>query len=92
MLSTAPYPPAQKAGFFVLRRHTMQQIPVKSTCSACGGGGLLPTGAIYTLGGREHPVLHECIACEGKGTLLNWVEVHELAQMLQAIEVEQQAE
>ena len=70
----------------------MSEIPIKSTCSACGGEGLLSTGKIYTLGGREHPLLTRCEACDGKGTLLSWVDVHQLVQMLHAIEAEQQAE
>jgi hypothetical protein len=70
----------------------MQQIPIKSVCNACGGAGLLPTGQIYILGERQHPVLNKCIACEGKGTLLSWVDVRELIQLLNAIEAEHQAE
>ena len=70
----------------------MNQIPIKSTCPACQGEGLLSTGKIYVLGGREHPLLTRCQACEGKGTVLAWVEVHQLAQMLYAIEAEQQSQ
>ena len=70
----------------------MNQIPIKSTCTACGGDGLLATGKIFTLGGREHPLLTHCQACDGKGTLLIWVDVHQLAQMLNAIVAEEQAQ
>ena len=70
----------------------MSEIPIKSTCSACGGEGLLATGKIYTLGGREHPLLTRCQACDGKGTLLTWVEVHQFAQMLNGIAAEEQAQ
>lgn len=70
----------------------MQQIPIKTTCSACSGAGLLPTGQVYTLGGRQHPVLNTCVACEGRGVLLSWVDVRELIQLLNAIEAENQAE
>jgi hypothetical protein len=70
----------------------MNQIPIKSTCNACGGEGILPTDKIYILGGREHPLLTRCSACEGKGTLLSWVDLHQLALMIQAIKVEQPVE
>ena len=70
----------------------MNEIPIKSTCSASGEEGLLATEKIFMLGGREHPLLTRCQACEGKGTLLTWVDVHQLVQMLHAIEAEQQAE
>ena len=70
----------------------MNQIPIKSTCNACQGAGLLSTGKIYTLAGREHPLVTRCQACDGKGTLLAWVDVHQLLQMLHAIAAEEQAE
>jgi hypothetical protein len=70
----------------------MNEIPIKTTCNACGGEGVLSTGKIFTLAGREHPLLSKCVACDGKGTLLSWVDVHQFAQMLRAIEVEIQAE
>jgi hypothetical protein len=70
----------------------MQQIPIKSLCSACGGEGVLATGKTFTLAGREHPLLTRCTACEGKGTLLAWIDMHQLAQLLHAIAVEEQAE
>ena len=65
------------------------QVPIKSTCNACGGEGVLATGQTFTLAGREHPLLHHCQACEGKGTLLTWVDVHQLARMLHAIAAEE---
>jgi len=70
----------------------MNQIPIKSTCNACGGEGVLATDRIFTLAGRDHPLLTKCVACDGKGTLLTWVDVHQLAQMLQAIAAEEQAQ
>jgi hypothetical protein len=70
----------------------MNEIPIKSTCNACGGEGVLSTGKTYMLAGRVHPLLSKCVACDGKGTLLTWVDVHQLAQMLEAIEAEQQAQ
>jgi DnaJ-class molecular chaperone len=70
----------------------MNQIPIKSTCNACQGEGVLSTGKIFTLTGCEHPLFTQCTACEGKGTLLTWVDVHQLAQMLNAIAAEEQAE
>ena len=67
------------------------QVPIKSCCSACGGEGVFATGKIYTLAGRDHPLLKKCEACDGSGKLLSWVDAHQLAQMLHAIEAEQQA-
>ena len=69
----------------------MKEIPIKITCSACSGGGLLSTGRTFMLGGREHPLLNRCSACDGKGTLLDWVDVHQLAMLLNAIEAEKAA-
>ena len=70
----------------------MNQIPIKATCNACQGEGVLATGQTYPLAGRIHPLLKKCEACDGSGKLLTWVDVHQLAQMLQAIEAEQQAQ
>jgi hypothetical protein len=70
----------------------MNEIPIKTTCNACGGEGVLASGKIFALAGREHPLLSKCVPCEGKGTLLTWVDVHQFAQMMHAIEVEIQAE
>ena len=70
----------------------MNEIPIKTTCNACGGEGVLSTGKIFTLAGRDHPLLSKCVACEGKGTLLTWVDVHQFAQMLNAIAIEEQAQ
>ena len=70
----------------------MKEIPIKATCQACGGEGLLSTGKVYTLAGREHPLLTKCIACEGKGIILTWVNFEEFLHMLDVIEAEQQAQ
>ena len=70
----------------------MNEIPIKTTCIACGGEGVLATGKIFTHAGRDHPLINRCQACDGKGTLLSWVDVHQFAQMLHAIAVEIQAE
>jgi len=70
----------------------MNEIPIKTTCNACGGEGVLATGKIFTLAGRDHPLLNRCSACEGKGTLLSWVDVHQFVQLLHAIAVETQPE
>ena len=70
----------------------MSEIPIKSTCSAYGGKGVLATGKIFTLAGRDHPLLSKSEAFDGKGTLLTWVIVHQLAQLLHAIKAEQQAQ
>jgi hypothetical protein len=40
----------------------MDQIPIKTTNNACGGEGVLATGKIFTLAGREHPLLSRSIA------------------------------
>jgi hypothetical protein len=40
----------------------MNEIPLKSICHACGGEGVLSTGKIFTLAGREHPLLSRSIA------------------------------
>jgi hypothetical protein len=70
----------------------MNEIPIKTTCNACGGEGVLATGKIFTLAGRDHPLLSKCVACQGKGTLLSWVDLHQLTMMLHAIAVEEQAQ
>jgi len=70
----------------------MNQIPIKSTCNACQGEGVLATGQTFTLAGRIHPLLKKCEACDGTGKLLTWVDVFQLAQLLNAIEAEQQAQ
>ena len=70
----------------------MNQIPIKSTCNACQGEGVLSTGQTFVLAGRIHPLLKKCEACDGKGTLLTWVDMHQLTQMLNAIAAEEQAQ
>ena len=70
----------------------MNQIPIQTICNACSGEGFLSTGKTFVLAGRDHPLLNRCTACDGKGTLLAWVDVHQFAQMLHAIEVEIHAE
>ena len=70
----------------------MNQIPIKSTCNACQGEGVLATGQTFVLAGRIHPLLKKCEACDGTGKLLTWVDVHQFAQMMNAIEAEQQAQ
>jgi len=68
----------------------MDQIPIKRTCNACGGEGVLATGKTFTLAGRMHPLLTKCVACDGTGTLLTWVDVFQFAAMLRAFELEMQ--
>lgn len=70
----------------------MNEIPIKTTCNACGGDGMLNTGKTFHLGGREHPLLARCEACDGKGSLLSWMDVHQFAHMLHAIAAEEQAQ
>lgn len=67
----------------------MNQIPIKSTCCACGGEGRLSTGRTFVLAGREHPPLSKCVACDGKGTLLIWINVRQFDMRLHAIEAEE---
>jgi len=70
----------------------MNQIPIKTTCNACGGEGVLATSKIFTLAGRDHPLLSKCVACDGKGTLLSWIDMPQFAKMLHAIGAETQSE
>jgi len=70
----------------------MDQIPIKTTCIACGGLGILTNDKIFILERRDYPLLSNCIACNGQGTQVSWVDVHQFAQMLHAIEVEIHAE
>jgi hypothetical protein len=91
-IRTFIHQPSFSGGIFCFKEKTMNQIPIKSTCNACGGEGILPTDKNYILGGREHPLLSQCAACEGKGTLLTWVDIHQLSQMLHAIAAEEQTE
>ena len=68
----------------------MNQIPIKSTCTTSGGESVLATGQTFTLAGRIHPLLTKCLACDGTGTLLTWVDVFQFAAMLRAFELEMQ--
>jgi DnaJ-class molecular chaperone len=66
-----------------------EQVPLKSCCSACGGEGvLMASNRTFVLAGREHPLLSKCVACEGKGTILKWVDIQELAMLINAIAAE----
>ncbi len=67
----------------------IQQVPVKTTCNACHGQGYFPTGQTYPYQGREHIQLACCSACDGKGTLLEWVDLYDLTRLLKAIQAEQ---
>jgi hypothetical protein len=70
----------------------MNQIPIKTTCRACGGEGVLTNSKIFTLADRDYPLLSKCTACEGKGTQLTWVDVRQLDMLLHAIATEKDAE
>jgi len=70
----------------------MKEVPIKTTCNACQGEGVLSTGQTFVLAGRIHPLLTKCQACDGKGTLLSWVDVHQFSQMLHAIAADKAAE
>lgn len=38
------------------------QVSIKTTCNVCGGEGVLATGKIFTLAGRNPPLLNRSIA------------------------------
>lgn len=67
-------------------------IPVKKTCPACQGHGYLDSGQTFSLLGRIHHELIVCSACEKRGFLIEWIDVHQLSMMLSAIAVEEQAQ
>jgi hypothetical protein len=67
-------------------------IPTKKTCPACQGHGYLETGQTFTLLGRIHPELVECSACEKRGYLIEWIDIHQLSMMFQAVAAELEAE
>ena len=68
------------------------QVPIKKVCPACQGHGYLDTGQTFTLLGRVHPQLAECFACQKKGFLIEWIDVHQFSMMLHAIAAEEQAQ
>ena len=70
----------------------MNQILIQTTCKACGGQGVLTNDKIFILERRDYFLLSKCVACNGIGEQLTWVDVHQFAQMLHAIEVEIHAE
>ncbi|MBE3139550.1 MAG: hypothetical protein IMZ53_03100 [Thermoplasmata archaeon] len=35
----------------------MKEVPIKTTCNACQGEGVLSTGQTFVLAGRIHPLL-----------------------------------
>lgn len=77
-------------GSFRLKEERWTGFRFKSTCNACEGEGVLSTGKIFTFAGRDYPLLTRCVACDGKGTLLTWVDVFQFAQMLRDFEFEMQ--
>jgi len=54
----------------------MNQIPIKSTCTACGGEGVLSTGKIFTLAGREHTLLNSQPPRKSRVAVLYKVALH----------------
>jgi hypothetical protein len=67
-------------------------VPIKKTCPACQGHGFLESGQTFTLLGRIHPQLIECCACEKRGFLIEWVDIQQLAMLLDAIVAEKGGE
>jgi hypothetical protein len=67
-------------------------VPIKKTCPACQGHGILESGQTFTLLGRIHPELVECSACEKRGFLIEWVDIQQLAMLLDAIAAEKGGE
>jgi hypothetical protein len=67
-------------------------IPLKKTCPACQGHGYLETGQTFSLLGRIHPELVECSACEKRGFLIEWVDIQQLAMLIEAVAAEKAAE
>ena len=65
------------------------QVPLRCSCSACSGEGYLPTNQTFILCGREHMQIVRCFACDGKGTILKWVDLQEVVMLVRAIEAEQ---
>ena len=70
----------------------MNQIPIQTICTACSGEGFLSTGKTFVLAGRDHPLLNRCIACNGKCTMLAWIDVQQLSMLMNAIAAEKDAE
>ena len=66
------------------------QIPIKKVCPACQGHGYLETGQTFELRGCIHPQLAVCNACEKKGFLIEWIDVHQFSMMLSAIAAEEE--
>ena len=60
----------------------MNEVPIKTACPACAGRGFAPTGEIFKLCGRVHQRVGPCQACEGKGTQLTWLDLHEFVRLL----------
>jgi DnaJ-class molecular chaperone len=67
----------------------MNQIPMKISCNTCGGEGVLSTSQTFMLASRIHPLFKKWEACDGKGTLLSWVDMDQFAQILHALAVEE---
>ncbi|MFC2064276.1 hypothetical protein ACFLXB_04170 [Chloroflexota bacterium] len=65
-------------------------IPIKTTCPECEGHGVIETGGTFTLCGRVHPQVQRCSNCDGVGTLIDWVDVRQLFQLLDVLKAEQE--
>ena len=69
----------------------MNEIPLKVDCPACSGRGIVPSKETFVLAGRTHFRHRKCIACEGSGKQLKWIDLGDFANMLVAIQAEKQS-
>ena len=69
----------------------MDTIPIRTTCQACQGEKYLPTGETFVLAGRTHHRVAPCVACDGTGKQVKWVDLQDFVNMLTAITAEKQA-
>ena len=60
----------------------MNEVPIKTACKACSGRGFVETGETFKLCGRIHKRVGPCKVCEGKGTQLEWLDLHEFVRLL----------
>jgi len=70
----------------------MNQIPIKTACRSCQGGGYVQSEETFVLAGRTHHRFVRCASCEGSGKELCWIELEELVMMVRAIAAETQTE
>ena len=66
------------------------EIQVRTICRACGGKGLLCTGEVLSIGGWKFFRHAPCAACQGSGKEIRWIDIYDLARLLEAIAAETQ--